>query len=137
MDSLDVCQLRPVHRMEASTVSDYQSQYENMPLFAAVETGLCRASDPQPSADGAIHIADKLTGKRALFAECLRSLGSASTASEVASYAEAFHGEPFSESIRKRASELVRLGVTDQVGTRQCRITGMKATVYWFAKGRA
>ena len=113
-------------------MSDYQSQYENMPLFAAVETGLCRASDPQPSAVGALHIAGKLTCKRALFAECLRALGKAATASEVAYYAETFRRERCGESIRKRAKELVRGGVLDEVGTRPCRITGMKATVYWF-----
>ena len=115
-------------------MSDYSEPGgdETLPLFAAVQTGLCRSDDPQTSAEGALHIAEKLSGKRAVFLHCLKQIGHASTASEVAAKSVELGLVECAESVRKRAGELVRYGLIERAGSRPCNTTGQRCTVYWF-----
>lgn len=80
---------------------------------------LVRTSDKATSHEAAAHIEPKLT---TLQDEFMRRLGvGGKTANEVA------RGD---ESIRKRALELVRKGVLEELEPRPCGVTGRKATVY-------
>ena len=90
------------------------------------EVPIARNSDKQTSHEAAAEIKPKMG---ILQAEFLRRLGrlAEATANEVAA------GD---ESIRKRALELVRSGMIEEVGTRECKRTGKRATVYCI-EGRA
>lgn len=95
---------------------------------------LCRPTDKQTSHDAAIRIAltQKLNQKQRQF---VLRLGwhPRSTANEIAaSCAHEFGGMP--ETYRKRAGELERAGWIRVVGSRVCRITGTRASVYEVVK---
>ena len=84
-----------------------------------------RLGDPQTSKYGAAHIQASLSGLHYTFLRLLKELGQA-TANEVA----VANGTRNTESLRKRAGELLRCGRIKVVGVRPCKITGCKASVY-------
>lgn len=88
---------------------------------------IVRKSDPQPSRIAAVEIEPQLSGRRAEFVRCLKSIGRPSTANEIAAMAES----RIRESVRKRAAECVRLWFVKEVDERACEVTGKLATVYW------
>ena len=79
---------------------------------------LWRKSDPDTSREGAA--ATNLNAHQRLFLDRLEQLGQA-TANEVAEGCE---------SVRKRASELVRSGDIQVIGIRAFKVTGRRASVY-------
>lgn len=85
-------------------------------------TPIARAADPQTSKLAAEVIRPKLVGLQLQFVERLRQIGKPATANEVSLG---------NESIRKRALELVRSGVIQEIGARECNVSGKMATVYW------
>jgi hypothetical protein len=117
---------------------------EQMSLFNVVETQygkqvdpalLCRPSDPETSQISAKATAAILTHKQAEFFAALQSLGKG-TAAEVAAQAVPLEvGQIVSvmckrETIRKRASELVKAGLVRVVGAKVCSVTNNMASVY-------
>ena len=90
---------------------------------------IARESDPETSHAGAAHVRPKLVGLRLAFVETLRSLGRA-TANEVAAAAVGAGLVLNAESLRKRARELVDLGLIRVVGSRPCSVTGCAADVF-------
>lgn len=115
---------------------------EQMSLFHVIETQygrqvetLCRPSDPEPSHVAAEQIASGLSDKQATFVEHARLLRQA-TAAEVAASAvpleigQTTAGLCKRETIRKRASELVKAGWIRVVGQRKCYVTGKLASIY-------
>lgn len=87
-----------------------------------------RITDPTTSIEAAKDIAISLTQRRRQFLEALRKLGTA-TANEVAELA-CEGNYSLRESIRKRAHELVRLGLVDQVGIKKCGVSGREVAAY-------
>lgn len=89
---------------------------------------LHRTSDPQTSIEAAHDIMPRLGQRCQQFLAALRSLGQA-TAKEAG-----MHACPDDyaqcETVRRRSSDLQRMGVIVIVGQRVCRISGKKATVY-------
>jgi hypothetical protein len=104
-----------------------------------VEPALCRRTDPETSQQAAAQVASNLNAKQAEFVAAARALRQA-TAAEVAAYAvpleigQTTAGLCKRETIRKRASELVKLGWIRVVGVRKCDITGNAASVYEVVK---
>jgi hypothetical protein len=104
-----------------------------------VEPALCRRTDPETSQQAAAQVASGLGAKQAEFVAALRALRQA-TAAEVAAYAvplevgQTTAGLCRRETIRKRASELVKLGWIRAVGSKKCDITGNAASVYEVVK---
>lgn len=92
-----------------------------------VSFNTARARDPQTSQQSAAEIADKLPCLRGLFLDVLRKAAEPMTAAEVG---RALAGKANQESIRKRAHELVRLGLIVKAAARPCRVTGKNATTY-------
>jgi hypothetical protein len=90
---------------------------------------IARESDPETSHAGASHVRPKLVGLRAAFHDVLQVLGKA-TANEVAAAAVGTGLVTNSESVRKRARELVDLGLIRVVGSRPCSVTGCAADVF-------
>jgi hypothetical protein len=89
---------------------------------------IARKSDPATSHKAAAEVNLNLAQVR--FVNGLRLLpGSQGTAQEVAALVASL-AEIRTETIRKRAKELVNAGVIADAGTRPCRITGKSATVY-------
>jgi len=87
-----------------------------------------RITDPAPSIEAAKDTANVLTQRRRQFLEALKRLGTA-TANEVAELA-CEGNYSLRESIRKRAHELVRLGLVDQVGLKRCSVSGREVAAY-------
>lgn len=112
------------------------NQY-GMPLQDAP---IARASDPEPSHVAADQVSSGLSDIKVAFVLTLQQSNTGMTASEVA--AAAIPIEPGQaavsmcrrETMRKRASELVRSGWIRVIGQRACGITGKLATVYEVAK---
>lgn len=89
---------------------------------------IARDSDKATSHKAASEVNLNLAQLR--FVNGLRMLtGSQGTAQEVAALVSSTL-QVSSETIRKRAKELVNAGVIADAGTRPCRITGKSATVY-------
>jgi hypothetical protein len=84
-----------------------------------------RKCDPETSKEAASKLQPLLSGLHFTFLNKLREIGPA-TANEVACSASRIK----SESIRKRAGELLRRGKIRIVGVRECKVTGSKASVY-------
>lgn len=91
-----------------------------------------RESDPQTSKDAAIEIAPTLPTLQAEFLAKLSEVGEA-TSNEVAALVA---GNNFARrnTMRRRASDLIAAQRIEAVGSRVCRITHRKATVYRVAK---
>jgi len=87
-----------------------------------------RITDPATSIESAKDTATVLTQRRRQFLEALKRLGTA-TANEVAELA-CEGNYSLRESIRKRAHELVRLGLVDQVGVKKCGVSGREVAAY-------
>lgn len=85
-----------------------------------------RASDPEPSHAAAAQV--PLTLRCAQFLDGLRSLGTG-TANEVALFVSG-DNRGMHDSIRRRASDLVRLGRIRQIGVRECSVTGKRVAYY-------
>lgn len=96
-----------------------------MTLFDAP---LHRATDPNTSREAAADVAPKRGVLQQRFVEAVRELGEA-TASEAASLAVQHHGG-LCESVRKRATEALRLGLVEVAGERPCAISGKPCTTY-------
>ena len=92
---------------------------------------LVRPSDPQTSFEAAEGIAKKLTFRCSQFLLALDKLGDA-TANEVASQVAPNNMGLFG-SIRRRASDLHRMGFIQVVDRRACRVTGKHVSVYRIA----
>ena len=88
---------------------------------------LVRVTDPQPSVEAAVVIAPKLTELQAAFMAELRTIGP-STANEVAESISTNFARR--NSLRRRASDLVKLGLVVAQQSRICRVSGRSATVY-------
>ena len=88
-----------------------------------------RASDGETSMAGSDHIGPRLASLKTEFLSALA--GECMTAREVASKVSTDHTRI--ESIRKRASELVRAGSIAVAGKRKCQCTGLLATTYSLA----
>lgn len=86
------------------------------------ELHFVRIGDKGTSQVAAVEAKPKLNGWRAEFMARLERIGKPSTANEVAQG---------NESIRKRALELVRSGVIQELSARECNVSGKLATVYW------
>lgn len=86
-----------------------------------------RLDDKETSIKSARAVGSVLTVRRQQFLAGLTRLGSG-TANEIAREASEDHS--LRESIRKRAHELVRLGAIVESGTKQCSVSGRKATAY-------
>jgi hypothetical protein len=103
----------------------YTTDADLGPLFS-----FARSSDPQTSKQSAIDTSLVVAGMRAMFVEAVRNAGHA-TANEAASV---YRNDPdsihLSESVRKRASECLRLRLVRVVGTRACKVTGRSAQIY-------
>jgi hypothetical protein len=89
-----------------------------------------RVSDPVTSHNAAEQL--PLTLRCRQFLDGLTVLGSA-TANEVALHVSG-DNRGLHDSIRRRASDLVRHGRIRQVGTRHCGVTGKCVTVYEVVK---
>ena len=87
-----------------------------------------RITDPATSIEAAKDTATVLTQRRRQFLDALKRLGTA-TANEVAELA-CEGNYSLRESIRKRAHELVRLGLVDQVGVKRCGVSGREVAAY-------
>jgi len=92
-----------------------------------VEFKTARDRDPQTSHQAAAEVGDKLPALRGLFLDVLRKSTQPMTAAEVG---HAMDGKANAESIRKRAHELVRLGLIVKDKTRPCNVTGKNARTY-------
>ncbi len=87
-----------------------------------------RASDPQTSFEAAEGIVKKLTARCSQFLVALDKLGDAS-ANEVA-FQVAPDNMGLFGSIRRRASDLHRMGFIQVVDRRACQITGKPVSIY-------
>lgn len=96
-----------------------------------IESKLARSSDKPTSQDAAADILSKLPDLQRFFVEGLIALGQPSTAREVAEHCRRIGWVKESESVRKRAKELVNAGVVTEAGERECYETGKAATLYW------
>lgn len=97
-------------------------------LFDWAKSRLC---DPVTSIHAEIEVSPRLTIRAKQFLQGLESLGGCATAREAAAVVAdsiALH-----DSIRRRASDLVKLGVIQEIEPRVCRVSGKRATVYCFA----
>lgn len=94
-----------------------------------------RESDPQTSKDAAEEIAPSLPSLQAEFLAKLSEVGEA-TSNEVAALVA---GNNFARrnTMRRRASDLIAKKRIEAVGSRVCRVTHRKATVYRVAKVRS
>lgn len=101
----------------------------------AIFEKLAREDDPPTSKAAAKEIGPKVKQLQKAFLDALKNLGRPSTAREIGERAKqiGLHGE--SESVRKRAKELERLGVIKTFGTRKCQVTGKPAQAWVSASG--
>ena len=94
---------------------------------------LVRSSDAPTSIAGADHIEPQLSELQAQFLSKLKELGKA-TSNEVA--AELSTDFARRNTLRRRASDLVALGLIVERDSRVCSVSGRKATVYEVAPER-
>jgi len=87
-----------------------------------------RIDDPQTAKQSAAEIKHVLNVRCLQFLEGLRALGTA-TANEVA-LSVTGDNRGMHDSIRRRASDLVRLGRIRQIGVRECDVTGKRVALY-------
>lgn len=87
-----------------------------------------RSCDPATSTQAASEIEPRLTARAKQFLQGLNLIGGTGTAREVAS--SVADGIALHDSIRRRATDLVRLGLIQEIEARVCRVSGKKATVY-------
>jgi hypothetical protein len=99
----------------------YTTDSDLGPLF-----DFARASDPITSKQSSAETKLVVTGLRLVFVHQVREHGPC-TANEAV---EAFENPHYAESVRKRASECLRLGLVRVAGSRACRVTGKSAQVY-------
>lgn len=90
-----------------------------------------RVSDPDTSKNAAVSF--NVTERRRQFFDGLRSLGTA-TANEVALFV-CGDNRRMHESIRRRASDLVKMGLIEIAGRRECDMIGKRVTVYRVSNG--
>lgn len=88
---------------------------------------LARKTDPATSQVAAAETAKQLGHLCQVF---LTALAGEQTASEVAWFAVVNKLHPNAESVRKRAKELLRLGLIEERPPRRCGVTGKMATTY-------
>ena len=91
-----------------------------------------RSSDKQTSHEGAAHAVTVLNERCAEFLAALTKIGSA-TAKEVANEVYPNCHSRF-DSVRRRAIDLVKLGLVRECDPRPCKLSGKKATVYEVVK---
>ena len=89
---------------------------------------ISRTTDPQTSFDGAAYITPKLSVRRRQFMDALGH--DSLTAHEVANRVATLDNIALHDTIRKRPSELVKLGQIIITGQRICTITGQRVSVY-------
>ena len=90
---------------------------------------LARKSDPETSQQAANHATAKLSSSQSIFIGVLRSAVGPLTASEIGSIAAKTCGAN-SETIRKRAKELLDAGRIRLAGTKICGVTRQNAQAY-------
>ena len=95
---------------------------------------ISRQSDPATSQLAASEIQGSLGTLQTRLLEAVASL-SEPTANEAAQAAVELHGG-MAESYRKRMKELVRQGLVEVAGERQCWITGKTAQTYKVVRSR-
>lgn len=91
---------------------------------------LARQSDPVTSQAAAEEVKPKIKQLQKAFLDALKNLGRPSTAREVGERAKQIGLHNESESVRKRAKELERIGAVKNFGSRKCLITGKPAQVW-------
>jgi hypothetical protein len=101
--------------------------YETGDLFAWAESH-ARPSDPETSTEAAFEIAQKHTRLEEEFLQVLRELGEATSNEVAVLIAEGNVGRI--NTMRRRASDLLRKKSVVALEPRKCQITGKKATVY-------
>lgn len=94
---------------------------------------LVRSTDAPTSHDGAEAIRPQLSELQAQFLSKLREMGSATSNEVAAACSDNFARR---NTIRRRASDLVALGLIIEVDSRICDVSGCKATVYQVAPER-
>jgi len=90
-----------------------------------------RKLDKQTSKDAAKDHKQRDAVRRSQFVDALRFLGGFGTAREVASIACAGNFA-LHDSIRRRASDLAKDGIIEEVGVSVCSVSNKKATLYSF-----
>lgn len=85
-----------------------------------------RTSDPQTSHVAAANVTSRLPTLKAAFLSALREIGPA-TANEIARHATEAGVVANAESVRKRATELVREGLARFGAVKRCSVTGEQA----------
>lgn len=87
-----------------------------------------RRCDPETAKLAALEIKLSMTLRCSQFLEGLAALGP-STANEVALFVSG-DNRGMHDSIRRRASDLVRLERIQQIGVRECTVTGKRVAIY-------
>jgi hypothetical protein len=109
------------------------NQRTNQYGYALEDQPIARATDPRPSHVAAEQVRCGLSQTQALFVGTLRAASHPMTSAEIAAAAIPV-SEPYAtcrrETIRKRASELVKRGWIRIVGERSCSVTGNAASLY-------
>lgn len=101
----------------------------------AIFEKLARQADPPTSKQAAEEIRPQIKQLQRVFLHALKTLGRPSTAREVGERAKQIGLHSESESVRKRAKELERLGAIKTFGTRKCQVTGKPAQAWVSASG--
>lgn len=89
---------------------------------------LARATDPATSQQAARETQKQLSTLQARMVQVIGELGPMTACEAGVECARRFDG--LAETYRKRATECVRLGALEIVGTRNCRVTGKPAHIY-------
>lgn len=87
-----------------------------------------RRCDPETAKLAALEIKLSMTLRCSQFLEGLATLGP-STANEVAMFVSG-ENRGMHDSIRRRATDLVRMGKIRRAGVRECTVTGKRVTYY-------
>jgi len=110
------------------------NQRTNQYGYALEDQPIARATDPRPSHVAAEQVRCGLSQTQALFVGTLRAASHPMTSAEIAVAAFPDLSEPHvmckRETLRKRASELVKRGWIRIVGERSCSVTGNAASLY-------
>jgi len=99
-------------------------------LFSDDGPQLARQSDPVTSRVAAEEVQPKVKQLQRAFIKALKDLKHPSTAREIGERAKQIGLHAESESVRKRAKELERLGAIKSFGSRKCLVTGKPAQVW-------
>ncbi len=92
-----------------------------------------RSRDKKTAIQSAKEIIEHLPERRRQFLVGLAAIGGVGTAREVA--AAISNSVSLHDSIRRRATDMARLGLVEEIEPRECRISGKKVTVYRIKKG--